>query len=895
MPDPLPRLTEALADRYRIERQLGQGGMATVYLAEDLKHARKVAIKVLRPELAAVIGAERFLREIRTIASLQHPHILALFDSGRTGGQADGRTDDFLFYVMPFVEGESLRDRLNREKQLPIPDAVRIAGEVASALDYAHRHGVIHRDIKPENILLHDGQALVADFGIALAVTAAGGTRLTETGLSLGTPYYMSPEQAMGEREITGRSDVFSLGVVTYEMLLGEPPFTGPTSQAVVARVMNTPPASLVAQRDRIPPHVEEAVLTALEKLPADRWGSAAEFAAALEGGRAGGREGGKTVRVTPLPPTPPPPQRGHTATAALALAAGWWLGHRTGAASGPPPTRLALMAPGLGASGAAALFRHIALTPDGSAVVYVGAAPGQTRGSALWIQRLDQAEPTPIPNSDLLYAPKLSPDGRWVSANRAAGDVVRLPIQGAGAQPAPLARGFSYEAWHPDGSLWITRAPYRTVERVAAGSDSLEVRITGLKRGVYIQQILDDGRHAFVVEGDGASSGPGLVMDLETGRLSPLIEEPITAARYAAGSLVYARPDGTLLTAPFDPRRTRITGEAVIVATGASVTGIADAQFAVARNGTLVYIPEEPRSLVLVDRSGSARPAIGTRGNFHAPSFSPDGHRLALDFVTADGRDVWILDLDQATLSRATFERDGHDPVWSRDGRQLTFSSFRSGVLGIYRIRPGSGEPAESLLASASLVYTGYPLPDGSSLVTVASDLHPGSGQDIGLVANGGRGPITPIVATTYRELFPALSPDGRWVAYVSDQSGESRVYLRPLGREGNEVQISQGTADEPVWGPGGRELFYRASADGRVELVAAHLELAPTVRVTERRTLFALDDYVPSTPHTNYALSPDGRTFVMIQHNPASRIMVIQNLPALASQLREAPGASR
>src|SRR4051794_26121518 len=227
MTDTRSRLTTALTDRYRLERELGAGGMATVYLAYDLRHERKVAIKVLKPELAAVIGAERFLREIKTIATLQHPHILGLIDSGEANGTA--------YYVMPFVEGESLRDRLTREKQLPITDAVRIATEVASALDYAHRHGVIHRDIKPENVMLHDGSALVADFGIALAVSSAGGgSRMTETGMSLGTPHYMSPEQAMGERAITGRSDVYALGAVTYEMLVGEPPFTGPTAPAIV-------------------------------------------------------------------------------------------------------------------------------------------------------------------------------------------------------------------------------------------------------------------------------------------------------------------------------------------------------------------------------------------------------------------------------------------------------------------------------------------------------------------------------------------------------------------------------------------------------------------------------------------------------------------------------------
>ncbi len=223
-------LAAALGGGYRVERELGQGGMATVYLAQDLKHDRRVAVKVLRPELAAIIGAERFLREIKTIATLQHPHILGLIDSGEVGGTA--------WYVMPFVEGESLRDRLQREKQLPIADAVQIATEVAGALDYAHRHGVIHRDIKPENILLHDGSALVADFGIALAASKGGGSRMTETGMSLGTPHYMSPEQATADREITGRSDVYSLASVLYEMLTGQPPHLAGSAQQIIMKII---------------------------------------------------------------------------------------------------------------------------------------------------------------------------------------------------------------------------------------------------------------------------------------------------------------------------------------------------------------------------------------------------------------------------------------------------------------------------------------------------------------------------------------------------------------------------------------------------------------------------------------------------------------------------------
>src|SRR5574338_269456 len=237
------RLATALADRYRIERELGAGGMATVYLAQDIRHDRKVAVKVLKPELAAVIGAERFVVEIKTTAALQHPHILPLFDSG----SADG----FLYYVMPYVEGETLRDKLNRETQLGVDEAVRITREVADALDYAHRRGVIHRDIKPENILLHDGRPMVADFGIALAVSAAAGGRMTETGMSLGTPHYMSPEQATADKDITARSDVYSLGSVLYEMLTGNPPHTGASAQQIIMKIVTEEAAPVTKQIGR--------------------------------------------------------------------------------------------------------------------------------------------------------------------------------------------------------------------------------------------------------------------------------------------------------------------------------------------------------------------------------------------------------------------------------------------------------------------------------------------------------------------------------------------------------------------------------------------------------------------------------------------------------------------
>jgi serine/threonine-protein kinase len=273
-------LAAALADRYRIERQLGQGGMATVYLAEDLKHKRKVALKVLKPELAAVLGAERFVQEITTTAALQHPHILPLFDSGTTASHREGSA--FLYYVMPYVDGETLRDRMKRERQLAVDDVIAITKTIAGALEFAHQRGIIHRDIKPENILLQAGVAVVADFGIALAVKSAGGERLTATGLSIGTPAYMSPEQIAGERDLDARSDVYALACLTYEMLAGDPPFTASNPQAVMAKHMMDLAPSITTVRPNVSAQLARSLAKALAKAPADRHVSIATFAAAL-------------------------------------------------------------------------------------------------------------------------------------------------------------------------------------------------------------------------------------------------------------------------------------------------------------------------------------------------------------------------------------------------------------------------------------------------------------------------------------------------------------------------------------------------------------------------------------------------------------------------------------
>jgi eukaryotic-like serine/threonine-protein kinase len=869
--------------------------MATVYLAEDLKHGRRVAIKVLHPELSAVLGGERFLGEIKVTANLQHPHILGLIDSG----EADG----LLYYVMPYVTGESLRARLQRERQLPVEDALRIAREVASALDYAHRQGVVHRDIKPENTLLQDGAALVADFGIALAVHQAGGHRMTQTGMSLGTPAYMSPEQAMGEREIGPRSDVYALGAMTYEMLAGEPPFTGPNSQAIVAKVLTEQPPALRAKRPTVSPGVEVAILTALQKLPADRWGSAREFGEALAGGppqrsgpvatvvlpagaRGRGRRGARVL-----------PWIGWVIAGVACALAGWALLRPRPEL---PPSRLALLIPGLGGSGASGLQRHLAFLPDGESLVY--AVVGEGGYPQLVRQSLDAETGTPIQGTATIASPSVSPDGRWVIGTIAmTGQPVRVPLEGGA--PEPVAHGplpTDFVAWDRRGSLWYS------VDAVV-GQIVGDSTVPRLRAQYRLMQILDDNHTALVIRTRmGTTGGPILLADLRNGAETPLLNALAVEARITAGLLLYVVPGGTMQAVLLDRSGTRVVGQPVAVATNVALTGNTVAQFAVAPNGNAAYIPEEPASLVFVNRDGTSRLATSERRNFHHPMFSPDGRRLSVDFSSIEGRNVWVLDLNQGALTRATFDPSGHDATWTPDGRFLTYIApvSRPGglTLILLRKRPGSAEPPDTLLNSPALSYTGDWLRDGTGLVTTginlrhqagASDSSQNqSGNDAGIIRNQGRGPLEPLVASPFAEQYVGVSPDGRWISFVSDQSGREEVYVRDIAGEGDQVLVSLDGGSEPVWSHDGRELYYRETKQNDPYLVAAAITTKPALAVTRRERLFAITDIVATGPHANYDISPDDKTFVMVRRSPSARIVVVQNLPALVRRIQGREG---
>jgi serine/threonine-protein kinase len=866
-----PDLSSALQDRYRIERELGQGGMATVYLAHDLKHDRKVAIKVLRPELAAVIGAERFLAEIKMTAALQHPHILPLFDSGAAGqGGGGAERQSFLYYVMPYVQGESLRDRLNREKQLPIADAVRLASEVAGAVDYAHRHGVIHRDLKPENILLHDGQALVADFGIALAVTAAGGTRLTETGLSLGTPYYMSPEQAMGEREITGRSDVFALGVVTYEMLLGEPPFTGPTSQAVVARVMNTPPASLIAQRGRIPAHVEEAVLTALEKLPADRWGTAAEYAEALAGGRVGqgGRGGTKAAASAPIafPASTAQQRLWHgtpwaLAAAALGIAA-WLVTHRPEAV--PPPTARFTMSFGRNAAPTGGPGSPIAFSPDGSRIVYVGV--DSAGGQQLYLRSLDAVNPVPIPGTAGAEQPFFSPDGKWLGF-RQDDELRKLALAGGAAITICHADGRFLGASWGAGDVILFSLDGRLLQVSAAGGEPTDIAVPDPARGdAYRTPELLPDAHAAVFTAM-TDSGPGLrAVTLADGVVRPLGQRGMSPHYVSGGYLAYVESDGTLFAAPFDALQLRITGTPQPIADNLRL-GPQAAKLGLALTGSLAYLGGSVRQLelALVDRDGQASVLPAGVNWYNAPRFSPDGRRIAvtINMLGAQGftpGDIWVWDLAAHNFQRITFDTLSATAEWAPDGRRLIYThESGAGTAVLYTIPAnGSGQP-ELLLTRPGFLVESAPTPDGRSVVIRESSRTTGRG--IWLVSVDSPQAARPLVVTPFEALNPALSPDGRWLAYTSNETGTLEIYVRGLAEGAGRTRVSTGGGFEPRWARSGRELFFLS----RDSLYAAAISPEPEFRASAAHALFA-GHFLPNRT-TNWDVAPDGRRFVMVR----------------------------
>ena len=868
-----PKLVDALADRYTIERELGQGGMATVYLAQDLKHDRKVALKVLKPELAAVIGADRFVVEIKTTAALQHPHILPLFDSGT----ADG----FLYYVMPFIDGETLRSKLDRETQLGIDEAVKLTVAIADALDYAHRNGVIHRDIKPENILLHDGRPMVADFGIALALSAAAGGRMTETGMSLGTPHYMSPEQATAEKLITARSDIYSLGSVCYEMLTGNPPHVGASAQQIIMKIVTEEAAPVTKLRKAVPQHVADAVAKSLEKLPADRFESAHAFGEAL--GNPNFSLGatslsGAAIRRAVLTPAD---RWRRVGLAAGLLTAGVLIGvmafrrrpvHQdavrftleTGQA-----TRLAVR----GTSDV-----PFALSPDGRSIVFVG-RDSTGPEARLYLRGLDRIEPVAIPGTEGAVSPFFSPDGLWIGFATVADQKLKKVSVGGGP-PVTLATdlpsGLTSASWGDDGFIVYVSNGVR-LSRVSGSGGPTEV-ISDTTRGLskLWPWVLPGGRAVLFERCTNFCGTHDLaLLDLDTKEETTLVEGATRGWYLPTGHLVYATEEGALYAATFDVQKRRIVGAAVPLLDNLRAGPGYGSYFAISPAGMMAYLPgasgARDRVVATVDRTGREAVVLARPGRYGHPRLSPDGRRIALMASDANKpSQIWVYDIASATLSQLTFDSTNVRPSWSPDGTRLVFSSYRSGQWDLWWAPADGSGPGERMVEGPDVrgsTATSWSR-DGKWIVfdgNAEEDSTPAGPEDIFAVPTTGQRTRQLAVGTPADEQSGVVSPDGRWIAYNSNESGTTQIYVRPFLAPGARSLVSTGRGVEPVW-VSSTELAYR---NGDTDsLTVALLEFGATMRVVSRTALFDYAKYDrASASFPNYDVSRDGQHFLVVR----------------------------
>jgi Tol biopolymer transport system component len=750
-----PQLAEALGERYRLERELGHGGMGAVYLAEDLKHHRKIAIKVLHPALAASVGPERFLREIEVAAHLQHPGILPLHDSGQAG--------EYLYYIMPYVEGESLRDRLARDSELPIQEAVKLLSEVLDALAYAHSKGVVHRDIKPDNVMLSSHHALVTDFGVAKALgDSAGPGFVTTAGLALGTPSYMAPEQALAGREIDYRADLYAVGVMGYELLTGRLPFVGGNPQQVVAAHLTLPPEEVTTHRSAIPPQLARVIMRALEKRPADRWQSAAEMQARLE------------PLLSPAPETMP------TAPAATP-------GSRT---------RPRLIWPVVGGL----------LTCSAALLVLFSRRPDSEIGFGRRVQlTLDPG---------LEIDPAISPDGRFVAY--AAGAMPALEIRvrqvdggAAIALATQVGRPQRFPSWSADGKRIMFRSP----------------------RGIEIAPALGGAANLLVPDEQAGSPGGGDPWG-SSGFLMPVTWSP------DGERVAYVRSD-SLYALSLDDARTRLLAQGGEMHSCswspnggwiACVRGNRQSQ-----QPSFFFGNKGQGSIWVIPVAGGAPVQITDNGSYHAsPTWVPGARGAALLFLSNQdgGLDAYRVGLrpggqPEGPARRLTTGLNAQSISLSADGRRLAYSVFTESS-NVWSL------PIPATAAAPSSVRQAEPVTSGNQVT---------EGFDV--------------------------SPDGRWLAFDSDRSGNADLYRQPLGG-GEPEQLTTDPADDfwPNWSPDGREIVFHAFREGR-----RHLFIMSSDGRERQQITFGADD------ERTGEWSPDGRTLYFLRNfnGPGSEVRSI------------------
>ena len=860
-------LSVALGDRYRIERELGAGGMATVYLAHDLKHDRKVALKVLKPELAAVLGAERFVVEIKTTAALQHPHILPLFDSG----EADG----FLYYVMPFIDGETLRARLDRETQLGVDEAVRIASDVASALHYAHTHGVIHRDIKPENILLHDGRPMVADFGIALAVSAAAGGRMTETGLSLGTPHYMSPEQATAEKEISARSDIYSLGSVLYEMLSGEPPHMGNSAQQIIMKIITEPAAPVTKLRKSVPPNVAAAVAKSLEKLPADRFESAAKFAEALNNSAF---------------------SHGIALAQQTAARQAWWTGSKAAVVgitvlavatiaailakkqpAAVPSMRLLIDFP----EDRAPIFQpggSFALSPDASRLVYMGG--GRRAGGSgtwrLWIRPLDRLAADSIPGSERAHSPVWSPAGDSVAF--VVDDELRVFSTLAGGGVATIRRGdfLGYGlSWSAKaGILFTTQTAMLRIAVSTRVVDTVVRRTNRWTSFAWPHWSAAGGAATVTLINRESLANRVLLAHVDGPARVDTLVDGFNGRLLSSGDLLWSDNHGTVFTAPVDIARGVITGGRTQLLAGVHTEPGMELRLSISETGAAVYalasaVVERSRIEIANRRTGARivlpnPPGVRVFPDLH---LSPDGRRLAVSGTRGVSHEIWLYQLANAEVEAFTVEGISSLPVWSNNGDLLTYCSLS----GVSQRAADKGHPATRIAPEIACPRSWTP--DGKVLLL--------DDQDRLKLFTLTPPDSVPVLLTkeTDFEFAPAVSPDGRWLAYAATKSGTTEVWVRGFRTPGGPWPVSRGGGFDPVWSRDGRSLYFRTDSAIMVAAVSA----GNAFGLGAQQRVIAASSSVSAIYGQSFDVFPDGERVVLFESgNGASveHLILVTNL---------------
>ena len=856
-------LAAAIADRYDIERELGRGGMATVYLARDRKHDRAVAIKVLNPELGAMLGAERFLAEIKTTATLQHPNLLPLFDSGEANG--------LLYYVMPYLEGETLRARLQREQQLPIDDAVRIATGIAHALSYAHARNVVHRDLKPENVLLQHGQPVVLDFGIALAMRNAGGTRMTQTGVSIGTPQYMSPEQAAGERQIDARTDLFALGALLYEMLAGETPHAGPTAQIVIAKVMSGEAPPVTRMRPSVPPYIANAVHQALSRLPADRFANADEFIRALQAPdaattltRGSGEHTDDVARANRV-------KRVYAiiATASVLAAGGTIALTRTPApAVSNPAVRFVLETPPSEALAPSNALRTIAVSPDGAEVVYRGVSP---EGVVLYRRRLDELTATAVSGTRGALSVLYAPDGGSLLIGR-DGTTALVPLAGGEPITTPV-RATAPPTWDEQERQTYTDARGIWQSSPNGSKPTLLIANDGSGALYFNPHLLPGGTALVAVRADPKDvvNAPEIVaIRLSDGKPLDLGMRGFDARYVSAGYLLVSGGSGSLSAVPFDASSLTSTGEPQPVLR--DISGDQASRWAVSKNGVLAYLERsKPKLIASADRAGTEHILFDATSNIAHLRASPRGDQVAYEAEGANGgTDVYVVSRSTKVTTRISRDGRSRSPEWSSDGARLYWiveDSARTndardiklmGAASRLMSQPVDGSAPPTRVTTPPGALHAFSLsPDGKHIAIsvgasarhrlVISTLN--SDSAIATIGDG----VSDLVQSVF-------SPDGKWLAYTSNEIGRYEVSVTAVDQPLSPLQISTNGGNSPIWSSKGNTLYYSSTT----HMLGVTIAFAPRPSPRAIDTLF-LNVYRSGSRDREIDIDPKTNEFIV------------------------------